>query len=351
MKTPLFLIAFMACIHFVNAQKVDLDKKVFSFKYRDLPGIVLPKEFRTYSVQVDAPGSIRNTFSDLTITNSIRIHGWKKIADGVGHMIVRLKFEDVVFRQANVIETVDEKKDKEGKIIERKYYYSVEAPYVWSGAYSALTFKDSVILREPFGVEEKWVSRAFSSSKEASEFWSNNRESIKNDLVREKVKAKLDEWGYRITSIFGFTPKMDYDWLWIVGAKKHPEYEAQKNAMLEFQSAIQKCDENVLPDDSRGKLLEILEYFLMIPERYPTDEKTDKKMRYASYFNRAKIYLYLDAPDLALIETEKLVNNDYDIKDGRRIAEDANALSREFKRNKMTSRHFFIDEAQFEGPF
>ncbi len=72
-------------------------------------------------------------------------------------------------------------------------------------------------------------------------------------------------------------------------------------------------------------------------------------MRYASYYNKAKLYLYLDDPDAAIQEAEGLIKNDYDVKDGKKIIETAKKLKELFNKKKVNTRHFSFDLNKVEG--
>lgn len=67
-------------------------------------------------------------------------------------------------------------------------------------------------------------------------------------------------------------------------------------------------------------------------------------MRYASFFNLAKIHYYLDDPDAAMQAAGELMLNEYDEKDGRRLEAAATELKLLLKQNKFTSRHFPIEQ-------
>ncbi|MBK6978284.1 MAG: hypothetical protein IPH28_15305 [Cytophagaceae bacterium] len=98
-----------------------------------------------------------------------------------------------------------------------------------------------------------------------------------------------------------------------------------------------KADEPI--DALRENLEPIIEYFESIKSKYKTDEKADKKLRYGAFYNLSKLYYYLDKPDLAIIQAEGLIENDYDKKDGEKLAENAQILVDIFKKTKLNSTH------------
>ena len=78
--------------------------------------------------------------------------------------------------------------------------------------------------------------------------------------------------------------------------------------------------------------------------------KHDRKIRYASYFNLAVLYYYLDDPQAMLREASGLVLNDFDARDGKGFETTAIRLKNLFEETKTYTRHFPIDTSTFKGP-
>ena len=91
-------------------------------------------------------------------------------------------------------------------------------------------------------------------------------------------------------------------------------------------------------------------YYELMKKRYSSDSKADRKMRYASHFNLAKIHYYLDNPDAAMREAGELVMNKYDEKDGRRLEAAATDLKILLKQNKFSARHFSLKVDHYSAP-
>jgi hypothetical protein len=109
------------------------------------------------------------------------------------------------------------------------------------------------------------------------------------------------------------------------------------------------------PDESldviKGQLKPVIDYFNSVKKKYASSSKWDKKLRYASYFNLAKIYWYLDDPDAAMKEATELVINGYDSKDGKRLENVSVDLKVQMRQAKMNSRHFPMRVQDYQGPF
>jgi hypothetical protein len=149
---------------------------------------------------------------------------------------------------------------------------------------------------------------------------------------------------------YGYPTRREAEVLWILDSKKHPEYPTQKEAWDKFKPSVAAVNANEMPASTKQTFEELLKYFDSIVAKYPADEKADKKMRYASFYNKAKIYLYLDQPESAIKEADALIANDYDPGDGKRIKKEAEALIEAFKKNNASSRHFPIDVSAYQPP-
>ena len=73
-------------------------------------------------------------------------------------------------------------------------------------------------------------------------------------------------------------------------------------------------------------------------------------MRYASYYNLAKIYYYLDDADASMNEAGNLIMNGYDAGDGKVLEQMAMNLKSLFAQRQRNSRHFPITPDLYSGP-
>jgi len=109
-------------------------------------------------------------------------------------------------------------------------------------------------------------------------------------------------------------------------------------------------NENEPLDKVRQKMKPVIDYFQSVKSQFTSSDKEDKKMRYASYYNLAKIYIYLDEPEKALTEADALAMNDYDEKDGKMLRMTAEALADKLRKNNAGSRHFAVNIDRYESP-
>lgn len=80
----------------------------------------------------------------------------------------------------------------------------------------------------------------------------------------------------------------------------------------------------------------------MFLSKYPDDKKPHKKMRYATYYNLAQLYLIFDMPEKAIEMGDKIIANDYDTRDGKKFKEEAEKLIHLMNINHTQTRHFSV---------
>lgn len=342
----LFITLFFVVFVFASyCQKVDLDRFNFTFEYRDLPRIPQSPDYKTYSVSVSTSSMVRSNYGDTGLENLINLDGWKKV-DGVpGHLIVNVHIEDLIITGSQVTERVEVQKDKDGKETGRSYYYKAEATYTWNAKATVKDFKDAAVGSIQLGnnTVKSWATSEYSSRKEAADYYNNNKYAIRNKLQVDEVNAGLSTLSGWLSKNYGYPARKEYEILWILDAKKHPETVAQKENWEIFKAAVATISPDHIPHEAKEKFATVIEYFDAIPTRFNTDEKGDKKLRYASYYNKAKIYMYLDNPEAAIKEAEALIANGYDDGDGKRIKREAEEQAELLKKNNSTTRHFTVD--------
>lgn len=348
--TPLALL----CICFsLQAQKVDLDKFSFDFNYRNLPHKPLDAAFKTYTIEVTSSPSVRNAFIDEEAEDMITLEGWKKLSTSEkGHVEIKIILNDINIVSSQVSERIEIVKDKEGKETGRKNFYKMIVVYRWKGRVIMSDYKKKTLENISVGPinNQKWDSEEFNTSEDATEYYTNNLDLIKGELIRKEVTSALRMANENINFNYGYPESKESETLWILATKKHPESATQKKYSDFFKSTISDVTVEELSPQTKEKLNEIIAYFDGIPNRFATEDKGDKKLRYASYFNKAKIYLYLDNPESAIEEADKLISNGYDDVDGKRIKKEAEELIELFNANNISSRHFVIDTSSATPP-
>lgn len=201
------------------------------------------------------------------------------------------------------------------------------------------------------GYKQIYTSPEFPIRKLAEGYFMLNAIATTGDLYRSCVYSAMHYLSLRITDNFGFSEVTVNDVMWIVASRKHPEYDAHRDAFRQLTEVLFAMNANQSIEGAREQLKPVIDYFESIKEKYTTIKKYDRKMRYASYFNLAVLYYYLDDPQSMMKEATSLMLNDYDVRDVKAFAESASRLKNIFQRANIYTRHFKIDPLSYKGPF
>jgi hypothetical protein len=324
------------------AQKVDLDRYNIHCDFKDLPAKPLGEAYSTFAVEVGVPGNVLNSISRESIENGISIRGLKRVATSPS-FIVYFNSEDLVITDVGVKEYVDIQKDSKGNETGRKTSYYVSASYSLKCEGKCYTAQKQLVYSATFGTSQsKYNSDYMATHKEATEYWNNNKESLKSSFIAGIINPSITAMGNKLSADYGYVTHSGYDVLWILNSKKHPEHEAQQTVIAKIKDEFGRMKADSSIEWLARDMEPVIQYFNEVEAKYNKDEKGDKKMRYAAYYNKAIIYTYLDQPDKAVAEADKLVANGYDPKDGERLKKHAEELRSMLDSNKKTTTHFVL---------
>jgi hypothetical protein len=348
MKNAFFILSlFLAGA--ATAQKVDLDPFHFNYEYRNLPHTVLDSTLKTYSPLIDVTARTEEFVTADIISSRIVLQGYE-LAGREADIKYGFTFSDLIIENYEIKESVSESKNKDGSVT-KTYSYYINLNYSIS-ATASLRDKSGTDLVRALNVFSNrtfnWTSKEYKNRYDASNYYTNNRNSIKGNLVREKLNEAINAANNWANMHAGFPKTESNLYLWILDNKKHPEYEGMQTRWNALKPALQSASAGSLPDDVKSKMTEMIKYFDGLKATYNKDEKADKKMRYAAYYNNAQLYLLLDMPDKALTEAEGLITNDYDAKDGKTLKEQAEKLTELFNKNNIYTRHFNADSRPYK---
>ncbi|MBI3232724.1 MAG: hypothetical protein HYZ42_01565, partial [Bacteroidetes bacterium] len=183
-------------------------------------------------------------------------------------------------------------------------------------------------------------SSTYKTSYEAEKYFSDNRNAIINKLAYDKLNEAIASVNSKANYEFGFPSTKEALYLWLVDNKKHPEHDAMEAKWTELKPILNGVTENNFSADDRANVMDMIKYFDELKTKYNKDEKGDKKIRYAAYYNNALLYILLDNPEKAMKEADGLIANDYDAKDGKRLKETAEVLRDLMEKNNIFKRHF-----------
>ena len=334
------------------SQKVDLDRFKFTTQYRSLPTIGLDTSYHTYNVAIESTRHMRGYLDEMTPGSAVFIDGWKKL-DNRAHVTIKVKLDDLLPESVSLKEREEILKDKAGKETSRRKYYWQEFTYTFAASADINDYKganiENIVLADR-AYKQVYRSPEFDAKQTAEGYFMVNNFTVTAKLYKDCVTRAMSNLSNRVNNEFGYTERTITDQMWILDSKKHPEYQAHRQAFLLISEVLFGVSANQSLDGVREKLQPAISYFESIKKKYSSTSKWDRKLRYASYYNLGLLYYYLDDPQSMIKEASGLVLNDFDAKDGKTLEAMAMQLKNLFYQTKMTTRHFAIDTNKFKGP-
>ena len=347
----LFLLMIPAAT--MGQRNVDLDKYSFRVQLRSLPRLKLDSTYRTYNVEVESTKLMQSFMREIDPARMVEIDGWRKL-NKQGHLSVQVRIEDLLPDGFTVSERVENIKDKLGKITGTRTYYTQEMTYTFAASavimdYKGVHIQDQVLASR----DRKYTFRSpeFPVRQMAEGYFLINSLKVTNDLFRINVTNAMNALSNRMSDDFGYGETTTSDYMWVVGSRKHSEYDGNRKAISLINDVLFSMTPNAPITDARATLKPAIDYFEMVKKRYSSTSKHDRKIRYASYFNLAVLYYYLDDPQSMAREANGLVLNDFDSKDGKGFESVAMQLKNQLQNANVYSRHFPVDTTAFKGPF
>jgi hypothetical protein len=348
------LLSLYTLLVFVSvfAQRVDLDRFNFTASFRDFPDEPLPYEYKTYNIRIEASPSLGLGYSASNLENLISIEGLKKVA-GTGHITIIAILDDIVIEKTESKERVQVTKDKNNVEIS-KSFFSTEMTYSFSARATVYDYKGNTVTSNYilFDRENKrtYKTPEFSNPVDAANNFNNKALETKANLAKQLVNGAISNLNSYLNTNYGYAIQKVNDIFWVLNNKKHPEYSEHQKAWNNFKNAIVLMNPDESLDKVKEKLKPVIAYYDKVKTIYTGSDKEARKLRYASYYNLAKIYLYLDDPAAAIREADALAMNDFDESDGRNLRAVAENLDEQLKKNNASTRHFPVVISSFQSP-
>jgi len=313
------------------AQKVDLDKEYIKIKYTNLPTEpILDAAIRTYSV----------TANNQEVADNIKIHGFEKMK-AEGTINIDIKTEGVIIDNVEINKREIVKKDKKGKVISVKKFYKPVISYHTVGSFSVQNTSGKPFTSNQ-GRKKYHAGKEYTSYSSASQYYKNNSEVLKDKFNTQFVLDLKNTINKALNKRYGYAPYVANDVFWILDSKKNPEYDGHKKALADMKMLLAKITYEEPIEGLKPELQPIVDYFLSVIPKFTDTKKKHRKMRYASYLSISKLYYYFDMPDKTIEYATKLIENDYDKSDGKKLIKKAEKLKKMFELNKVKSRHFEV---------
>ncbi|MBC7949379.1 MAG: hypothetical protein H7Y42_15945 [Chitinophagaceae bacterium] len=352
MKKLLFSAVLLFPLIAISQKKVDLDKYRFSSQFRSLPSARLDTSYRTYHVRVETSRLMQSYLNDMTPESAVQLDGWRMLTSN-GHIGIQVKLEDLLPESVSTREREEIIKDRNGKETGRRRLYSQEVVYTFSAFADISDYKgahiDNIILANR-SYKQTYRSPEFAIRQLAEGYFMINSFAVTEQLFKSCVNRAMNFLSAQVTEYYGYGERTVTDHMWIIDSKKHPEYRAHRQAFLQINEALFSISANRTLDGVKEQLQPAIDYFESIKRKYTSTSKHDRKIRYASYYNLAKLYYYLDDPQAMKKEASGLILNDFDASDGRALESSALYLKNLFMETGFNSRHFPINISTFKGP-
>ncbi|MDH7447846.1 hypothetical protein [Aquimarina sp. 2201CG14-23] len=325
-KILLSCIASLLCTLSI-AQSANIDRENFRTSYVNLPSKpILDDSKRTYSIN----------------TGAITIPGFSKVKTG-GTLDINYKFHGTKIGAVDIKKVKHEKKNKEGKVLSVSYTYTANVNYSSSATLSVNNAIDAQSYDKGYSESYSYTSGEFSTYKKAQDYYNNNRYSLRDKYKSDHKSQFLGAARGHLINTYGYDIEShNREFFWILASKKHPEFAKHQEAFQTLKSAFEKMQYNKPIDSLKIEVQPVIDYFNNLIPNYQGKKRKIRKVRYASYYNIAKIYYYLDEPEKVKEYAQKIIDNDYDKSDGKYFNKIADKLIEDFKINQTTSRHFEV---------
>ncbi|OSZ77640.1 hypothetical protein CAP36_14825 [Chitinophagaceae bacterium IBVUCB2] len=353
MKKIYFFIVFLFPLAIAAQKTVDLYRYRFTVQHRSLPEIKLDSTYRTYHVEVEGTQLMQSFLQDLSPEKTVLLEGWRKLQQD-GHVGIKVKLGDLLPESVSVKERAESIKDRNGNVTGTRIYYRQEVVYSFDANATITDYRGMHIMDQQLADRRNkqiYRSPEFAIRPLAEGYFVLNSLAVTRDLYRNCVNKAMHYLSERITTNFGFGETTSNDFMWIIDSRKHPEYAAHRNAFQQMNEVLFSMNATSSIEGTREQLQPVIDYFEKIKKKYSSTNKHDRKIRYASYFNLAVLYYYLDDPQAMMKEANGLELNDFDAKDAKGFAQTATWLKNVFQKTNIYTRHFAIDPSKFKGPY
>ena len=186
----------------------------------------------------------------------------------------------------------------------------------------------------------EYQTRESTSSVAASKEYSDNsysaflqhKEAYKRDLASLINNNMNYYYGYRPVKEVVKFKRLD--------SEDHPEFNMFDNATKAMKVILEKMRYNQSIDQIKKDLEPIIGYFNSVAMKLKSsDQKHEKRLRAACYYNLAQLYYYLDEHDKVIEIGNAIIQSKHDEDDGEMFIEKAEIMKKALAFHDMKSRH------------
>lgn len=387
LKLSIFIFSGFLFSQSIKAQKVDIDNFNIDVLKAYLPENYITAEKRTYDLKIN--GRISN--SQANIKDEFRLYGWEKVS-APAYMTLAIGLRNLMSGQPTTTSRTAEKKDKDGKIISTTIYYTATNTLtgfadldVYGVANSYNMYKQGIkdaeksknkekqakvdkeidsnpflkkvnknvkeVNDDPKSVKVKAyslpISEVFTYATSESTTEAAAKKEFDNNYLREfnnfekSFIANLSKTiSKKVNEYYGYFPVQDRMRFKSLDSDKHPEFRMFKNAIEGTKFILGKLRYNQPIDEARTDIQPIIDYFVKTSQKYVrSNDKQNKNLRAACYYNLAQIFIAIDQPEKAIEIADAIIASKHDEGDGKDFLKKATELMDRLRFHNMTSRH------------
>jgi hypothetical protein len=338
MKKIFFGILMIVSVStFAQKLKVDLDHKYFTYEYVELPQVYTDPSNRTFNVITSNSSDYHYLYDNDVYGRKIAINGFTRTSSAP-YITIEVGLDPAIDMGSGVQTSNTKRADG---TIATSYHWRMAIK--GTGRYS-VNYGGKVtrfIISREFSTNS---TNNFNTYNDANSNYSSNQRSNKELLLRQFVDYSIQTIYDNINSLYGYRIKSENENVWILDSKENPEYNNHQDALAQLRTNFASLTYNSNPQSTYSLAKPQIDYFEQAKTYYTEgDDKKHKKMRYASFYNLMKIYFALEMYDKAMEEANKLVANDYDIKDGEQMIKRINDLKARLAINNSSTTHVNVN--------
>lgn len=380
MRSLIKILFFFILTNKTFSQKVDIDSYRVYISCVDFPVNYVPEKDRTFTLKLSGdPAFIQQDKVDL-----INIYGWTK-QEGRAGMDVKVNIKGFFAGSPYNNQRVDEKKDKDGKVISKTIYHRIRLSNTARGEIKVYGIRDEMTskgkVKDEKKIEKKKQEEAanpfltnvdtrddgtssgdiyseksiaymenldYTYTYETREY-TNKDDAQKEYAANAQIQIRNHENQYRsnypadvirfLNKNYGYKPVKYHAKFKRLDTQDHPEFSMFDNATKAFKVIFAKMRYNQPIAQIEKDLQPIIDYFVGLTQKYKGSSKHEKNLRGAAYYNLGRIYQYLDQHEKVFEVAKAIIATGHDIDEGNDFIKESEEIQRKLDFHQMKTRH------------
>jgi len=326
---------------------LDLDREKINVAYMGLPTEpIVNAADRNYSVSYGS--AYKQIEFQRTIEDIFHIEGFERFQSNAT-VHIAFQFDEITVTGTEVLSESRKVKNSDGHNYVEFYYIPVLSYDTYAKVIISYANGESKTFN--YGTRNnKFNGQEAYTTSDANISLTRDLYQIVYEMHNQFVIDTVNDVDVKLNKIHGYQPIHTTDYLLILDSRFYPEYKDYKRYYL----LTNRLFKQMTPFDSieglKSEMQVVINFLKQIPAKYPNNKRADIKMRYASFYNLAKIYYYLDEFEKSIDYYEKVIQNDYHEGQSKRNIKAIDDLKDLLAVNQVSGRHFNIQVAQAQSP-